>query len=114
MVKDWLERTKGQQRTAKTCMVSALQQNMSPDPAPLEGANRNLEINCLGDMCPLPLMKLMQLGELQAGETVKLVTDHSCTTENIREYCEKRKLTMRVEEPITGVWELYISRAPQV
>lgn len=72
--------------------------------------NKRIEIDCLGDMCPLPLMKLMRLGEITSGETVKLITDHSCTTENIREYCRQRHLAMRVEEPIPGVWELYISR----
>lgn len=72
---------------------------------------QQLEIDCLGDMCPLPLMKLMQLGKLEPGEEVKLITDHSCTTENIREYCRLHKLCVRAEEPVTGVWELYICRA---
>lgn len=68
------------------------------------------ELNCLGDLCPVPLMKLMQCAELQSGGTVKLVTDHSCVHENIVNYCKKRRLELRVEEPVNGVWELFVSK----
>ena len=67
-------------------------------------------INCLGDMCPLPLLKLQQCKELsQKGEIIKLVTDHSCTVESITEFCKKNNLTLEVTEPMNGIWELFIS-----
>lgn len=68
------------------------------------------ELNCLGDICPVPVMKLMAIKDLAPGESVKLITDHSCSVANIGEYCEKRGLQLKVEEPISGVWEMFISR----
>lgn len=67
------------------------------------------ELNCLGDMCPVPIMKLMQCRDLQPGESIKLITDHSCSPENVREYCEAHNLSFEAEEPIPGVWELIIT-----
>ena len=69
-----------------------------------------LRLDCLGDMCPLPLMKLMQCREqLDRGESVMVVTDHSCTVESLVSYCQKQKLSASVDEPVTGVWEISIS-----
>ncbi len=68
-------------------------------------------LDCMGDMCPLPLMKLMQCREqLESGESVTVVTDHSCTCESILNYCEKQRFRSHVEEPVQGVWEITITR----
>jgi len=67
------------------------------------------ELNCLGDMCPVPIMKLMQIKNIAPGETIKLITDHSCSTESIKEYCKKYGYQITIEEPISGVWEIFIS-----
>ena len=46
------------------------------------------EIDCLGDMCPIPIMKLKQCDSLtRKGDQVMLVTDHSCVLESITDYC---------------------------
>lgn len=67
-------------------------------------------LDCLGDMCPLPLMKLMLCREqVDRGETVMIVTDHSCTCESLLNYCHKQKLKAIVVEPVQGVWEISIS-----
>jgi TusA-related sulfurtransferase len=58
-------------------------------------------------MCPLPMMKLMQCRDiLDRGERVLLITDHSCTCESILSYCRAQKIEARVEEPISGIWEI--------
>lgn len=70
-------------------------------------------LECLGDMCPLPLMKLMQCRDrLDRGETVMLVTDHSCTCESILSYCQKQKIHTHVHQPIPGIWEISLSLSP--
>lgn len=67
-------------------------------------------IDCLGDMCPVPLMKLRECDELKnSGDSIMLVTDHSCVCESITAYCEKKKLHIRIEEPMNGIWEMYIT-----
>lgn len=67
-------------------------------------------LDCLGDMCPLPMMKLMQCSEqLESGESVMVITDHSCTRESLLNYCAKRQLAASVEEPVPGVWEITVT-----
>lgn len=69
------------------------------------------ELDCLGDMCPVPIMKLKQCKNLKnRGDSVKLVTDHSCVVGSITDFCKKSRLTLEVVEPIAGVWELFITK----
>lgn len=68
------------------------------------------ELNCLGDMCPIPIMKLKQCSELKAGEKLKLITDHSCVVESISDYCDKNQISIHVVEPMNGIWELFIEK----
>ena len=69
------------------------------------------EMDCLGDMCPVPLMKLQQCDDLQnSGDSVRLVTDHSCTCESVQNYCRQKRLLCRVVEPMPGIWELEITQ----
>ena len=66
-------------------------------------------LDCLGDMCPIPLMKLMKLKpQLDRGESVLVVTDHSCTRESLMSYCGAHRYPVQVAEPVNGVWELRI------
>ena len=67
------------------------------------------KLNCLGDVCPLPLIKLRELEpRLALGEGVMIVTDHSCTCESLLNYCRKKKYPVRVVEPVCGIWEVTI------
>ena len=69
------------------------------------------ELDCLGDMCPVPVMKLQQCANLkQSGDSVLLITDHSCVLESITNYCKAHKLSLAVVEPINGVWELTVTK----
>ena len=45
-------------------------------------------------MCPLPIIKLQQCKNLtKKGQTIKLVTDHSCSVESITDFCKKNKIS---------------------
>ena len=73
------------------------------------GKDNFTELNCLGDICPVPIMKLMKYeNELSKGIKIMLVTDHSCTAESVKNYCLSQKLKLEIVEPINGVWEMYI------
>lgn len=66
-------------------------------------------IECLGDVCPVPLMKLKSKETLlKKGITIKLVTDHSCVSESIKNYCVAKGYRLEIQEPINGVWEFFI------
>lgn len=67
------------------------------------------KLDCLGDICPIPLMKLQALeSDLQRGVPAMVVTDHSCTCQSILSYCKAKGYAMRVEEPMSGIWEISI------
>ena len=67
-------------------------------------------LDCLGDICPLPLMKLMQCRQdLDRGEPVMVVTDHSCTCESILSYCKKQNIHTHIHEPVPGIWEITLT-----
>lgn len=68
------------------------------------------ELNCLGDMCPVPIMKLQKCSELMQGEELKLITDHSCVVESITDYCRKHGCAIETTEPMNGIWELHIQK----
>lgn len=67
-------------------------------------------IDCLGDMCPLPILKIRrEMKTMKSGDMVKAVTDHSCVLESIISNFKKHKITH--EEVINGVWEIYIEKS---
>lgn len=69
------------------------------------------EMDCLGDMCPIPLMKLKQCEHLaNRGDCVLLVTDHGCVCESITGYCQKKGLSIAIVEPMNGIWEMTITK----
>ena len=69
------------------------------------------EMDCLGDMCPVPLMKIKECKQLKIkGESVRLITDHSCVCESITQYCKNLKLQIEIIEPMNGIWEITITK----
>ena len=68
-----------------------------------------IEIDCLGDMCPVPILKLKDaIKTASANQTIKLITDHSCVLENIKYILQKSPYTFYFDEVITGVWEIFV------
>lgn len=67
-------------------------------------------IDCLGDICPVPIMKLQkELKTIINGEEVLLVTDHSCTCSTVEEFCREKRLSCIIDEVMNGVWEITIA-----
>ena len=67
-------------------------------------------IDCLGEICPLPVMRLQKLEEaLSQGLQIKIITDHSCASENLINYCRLHTYKIQVVEPISGVWEIFVN-----
>lgn len=68
------------------------------------------ELDCLGEICPVPIMKLQGvLEEIRQGERYLLITDHSCTLRAAEEFCEAHGLFLDWEEVMSGVWEIEIA-----
>ena len=67
-------------------------------------------IDCLGEICPVPIMKVQKnMVDIQAGEVYKLITDHSCTYNNVKEFCKVHQLNYKADEVMNGVWEITIA-----
>ena len=66
-------------------------------------------VDCLGDMCPIPIIKTRRaLNKANSGETIKVVTDHSCVLDAIIDNFKKHRIEH--EEVINGVWEIFITK----
>jgi tRNA 2-thiouridine synthesizing protein A len=72
-----------------------------------------MKLNCLGDMCPVPLLKAdAAMKQIGRNESIMVVTDHSCTVESLQDHFPRQAYTLVIEEPINGVWEVTITRKP--
>ncbi len=66
-------------------------------------------IDCMGDMCPIPMMKIeMKLKSIKSGEAFMVVTDHSCTIVSIKSKYA-RHIT-KIDEVMNGVWEIFLKK----
>ena len=69
------------------------------------------KIDCFGDICPVPLLKMQsELEHIQSGETFLMVVDHSCVIESIKDYLSKTKCDYEVDEILNGVWEICVTK----
>lgn len=70
------------------------------------------KLDCFGDFCPVPLLKAQNaVKDLAFGDSLMLVTDHSCVVESINDYFQARKYTTLIDEVLNGVWEITITKS---
>lgn len=70
-----------------------------------------IKIDCFGDICPVPLLKIKRkLDEIQNGESVMVIVDHSCVAESIHEFYKDSRHTIKIEEVMNGVWEITLTK----
>ncbi|MGV8979975.1 sulfurtransferase TusA family protein [Clostridium sp.] len=68
-------------------------------------------IDCLGDMCPIPILKIQkQLKKTKPGISIKVITDHSCVAESIKNHYSNKNHAFEVDEVMNGVWEIIITK----
>lgn len=69
------------------------------------------KIDCFGEICPVPLIKLQKkMKELEHGETIMIVVDHSCSLEAIKDYYSDQEHVISIDEVINGVWEISVTK----
>ncbi len=70
----------------------------------------NYSVDCVGDICPIPLIKAkINYGRLNPGESVTIITDHSCSCSNIKDYFFNMNAQISVEEE-GGIWHINIKK----
>ncbi|HPJ21235.1 MAG TPA: sulfurtransferase TusA family protein [Clostridia bacterium] len=72
---------------------------------------KEVELDCMGEACPIPLIKTEKaLEELEVGDTLIVLIDHSCAMKNVPEWARKQGHEVELEEVDDGEWECYIEK----
>lgn len=68
-------------------------------------------LDCLGEICPVPLVKTQKaLEKLSSGDVLIVQIDHSCAMKNIPEWLGKEGYNYEVEEVEAGRWEIVVEK----
>jgi len=69
------------------------------------------ELDCMGEACPVPLMKTeKKMNTLAAGDVLVVHIDHSCAMKNVPEWARKQGYNVEVEEVDDGEWDVIIEK----
>lgn len=68
-------------------------------------------IDCLGEMCPIPILKIKKaLKVAKPQDIIMVITDHSCVEQSIINHLKKEKnIEMFSDEVTNGIWEITIT-----
>ena len=68
-------------------------------------------LDCLGEACPVPLMKTQkEIEKLGVGDVLIVNIDHSCAMKNIPEWARNQGYNVEGEEVDDGEWEVVIEK----
>ncbi len=68
-------------------------------------------LDCLGEACPVPLVKTQKKMETMAvGDVLVVEIDHSCAMKNIPEWARNVGHNVDIEEVDDGEWEVIIEK----
>jgi TusA-related sulfurtransferase len=74
--------------------------------------SKEVVLDCLGEACPVPLVKAQKaLEELAIGDVLIVQIDHSCAMKNVPEWARKEGHNVELEEVDDGEWECFIEKA---
>lgn len=70
-----------------------------------------IELDCYGEACPVPLVKAQnKLKEMAVNDVLIVQIDHSCAMKNVPEWARKEGHNVEVEEIDDGEWEVIIEK----
>jgi TusA-related sulfurtransferase len=68
-------------------------------------------IDCLGDMCPIPVLKIKkELKKSKSKDSIKVITDHSCVAESIKTHFTRKDIHLEFDEVMNGIWEIILTK----
>ncbi|MGL5327739.1 MAG: sulfurtransferase TusA family protein [Peptostreptococcaceae bacterium] len=68
-------------------------------------------LDCMYEACPIPLIKASKkLSTMNKGDVLILLTDHSCSIVNVKEWANKNNFPIDYVEMNEGEWEIYIEK----
>jgi len=70
-----------------------------------------VELDCMGEACPVPLVKTQKKLEVMAVGAVLIVhIDHSCAMKNVPEWAREAGHNVEIEEIGEGEWDVVIEK----
>lgn len=70
------------------------------------------ELDCLGEACPVPLIKTQNAMETMAvGDVLVVHIDHSCAMKNVPDWAREAGHNVELEEIDDGEWDIIIEKA---
>ncbi len=70
-----------------------------------------VNLDCLGEACPVPLIKTQKAMEKMALNDVIIVNiDHSCAMKNIPDWAREAGHNVEIEEVAEGEWNIIIEK----
>jgi TusA-related sulfurtransferase len=72
---------------------------------------KEVELDCLGEACPVPLVKAQKkLEGMEVGDILIVQIDHSCAMKNLPEWARTEGHNVEVEEVGEGEWDVIIEK----
>lgn len=72
---------------------------------------KEFKLDCLGEACPIPLMKAeKKMAELAIGDVLIVQIDHSCAMKNVPDWARLQGHNVDIEEVDDGEWEVIIEK----
>lgn len=73
---------------------------------------KEVTLDCLGEACPVPLVKAQKaLEDLDVGDVLVVQIDHSCAMKNVPDWAREAGHNVEIEEVDDGEWEVVIEKA---
>ncbi|MDR1863247.1 MAG: sulfurtransferase TusA family protein [Treponema sp.] len=68
-------------------------------------------LDCLGEACPLPLVKVQQeMKTMTLGDVLTVNVDHTCAIKNIPDWARDQGCHVEIEETGEGEWDIIIEK----
>jgi TusA-related sulfurtransferase len=68
-------------------------------------------LDCLGEACPVPLMKTeKKINSMAVGDVLIVQIDHSCAMKNVPEWARNQGYNVEIDEVADGEWEVVIEK----
>ena len=72
---------------------------------------KEVELDCMGEACPIPIVKTEKaLEKLDIDDILIVQIDHSCAMKNLPEWARDAGHNVEIEEIDDGEWEVIIEK----
>jgi TusA-related sulfurtransferase len=72
---------------------------------------KEVKLNCLGEVCPVPLIKADKaLETIGKDEILVVLLDCSCAVKSISEWARKQNYSVEIEEVSSDKWRCFIEK----